>query len=183
MDENTQLPSKSPESDIGGEAGEANDLPVSPNSGNDNKSIDLDLCPISPNSTSPPTIADIDRWNYHASMKKFGEAHQAAANAVFPNERVRSRYSHVSVLLISWSDEDPNLPVSLEIEKLHRVFQDLYGYDTEHWNIPDQNCYHKLTKKTVDFVEPTDDSTKQLKIVYYAGHARLLDTRVLAWTR
>lgn len=178
MDESTQLPSKSPPSD-----GEAGDTSVSPNSGNDDKSLDLDLCPISPNSTpSPPTIADIDRWNYHTSMKTFGEALQAAANAVFPNKRAWSRYSRVSVLLISWSDEDPKLPVSLEIEKLHKVFQDVYGYDTEHWNIPDQNCHHKLTKKIVDFVEPTDESTKELKIVYYAGHARLLDTRVLAWT-
>ncbi|CZR65114.1 uncharacterized protein PAC_15014 [Phialocephala subalpina] len=180
MDENTALPSGLIPSD--GEAGAAGDS--SQNSGNDVKpTADPDICISSPDSTPPPpTLADIDRWNYHTSMKAFGEALQAAANAVFPNEREASRYSQVSVLLISWSDEDPKLPVSLEIEKLHRVFQDVYGYDTEHWKIPDQNCHHKLTKKIVDFVEPTDESTKQLKIVYYAGHARLLDTRVLAWT-
>jgi hypothetical protein len=69
------------------------------------------------------------------------------------------------------------------MEKLETVFQNLYQFDTEHWKIPNEHCHHKLTKKIVDFVEPTDESAKHLKIVYYAGHARLLETRVLAWTR
>ena len=64
-------------------------------------------------STPPPTFTDIDRWHFHTDLKKFGEDLQSAANAVFPNEK-RSRYTKVSVLMLSWSDEDPNLPVSYE---------------------------------------------------------------------
>jgi hypothetical protein len=85
--------------------------------------------------------------------------------------------------MLSWEDEDPNLPVSLEIDRLNEVFHDIYHYETERWDIPVENCYYKLTEKIMDFVKPTDDSQTHLKIVYYAGHARLLDTRLLVWTR
>jgi hypothetical protein len=133
-------------------------------------------------STPPPTFADIDRWNFHTDLKKFGEELQSAANAVFPNEK-RSRYSKVSVLMLSWSDEDPHLPVSHEISKLHGVFQNIYGFETDQWAIPDVNSHYMVTQKIMDFVKPTDKSKSHLKIVYYAGHAKLMSTRVLAWTR
>jgi hypothetical protein len=178
MDHDILRPSRPNNSDgVGGSGSE-----TSSGLGNEDKN-DSDLCPITSNSTPPPpTAAEIDRWHYHTEMKRFGDSLQAATNAVFPNER-RSRYSNVSVLMISWEDEDPRLPVSLEMEKLKRVFQDLYQFHTEHWKIPDQNSHHKLAKKIVDFVEPTEQSATHLKIIYYAGHARLLDTRGLAWTR
>jgi hypothetical protein len=66
---------------------------------------------------------------------------------------------------------------------LFEVFLDTYGYETERWAIPDENCHYELTGKIMDFVKPGADSKTQLKIVYYAGHARLLETRLLVWTR
>ncbi|KAE9379701.1 hypothetical protein N431DRAFT_553822 [Stipitochalara longipes BDJ] len=129
----------------------------------------------------PPTPREIDHWNYHVSLQQFGKDLQAAAKAVFPNGS-SSRYTDVSVLILSWEDEDPQLPVSIEIEKLYAVFQHVYHFETEHWKIPNHNCHYRVTKKIMDFVAPTDDIDHHLKIVYYAGHARLMDTRSLAWT-
>jgi hypothetical protein len=138
--------------------------------------------PSSASSTPPPTFADHDRWQYHIDLEDFTKGLQAAANAVFPNNQT-SRYTKVFVLMLSWADEDPNLPVSLEIDRLNEVFHDIYHYETERWNIPAENCNYKLTEKIMDFVKPTEESQAHLKIVYYAGHARLLDTRLLVWTR
>jgi hypothetical protein len=85
--------------------------------------------------------------------------------------------------MLSWIDEDPQLPVSLEIDKLAAVLEMRYHFDIERWEIPDQNSHFKVAKKVMGFVAPVGDERWQLKIVYYAGHARLLDTRALALTR
>ncbi|KAH7350614.1 hypothetical protein BKA65DRAFT_475994 [Rhexocercosporidium sp. MPI-PUGE-AT-0058] len=135
----------------------------------------------SANSTPPSTFSDLDRWRYHIDFQKFSSDLQAAANAVFPND-TKSRYTKVSVLMLSWANEDPNLPVSQEIDKLYDVFQNQYRYKTDRWTIPDENCHYKLTEKIMDYVKPAEDSKTHLKIVYYAGHARLTETRLLVWT-
>lgn len=136
----------------------------------------------SPNSTPPPTLHDIDRWQYHIDLQDFGQDLHAAAKAVFPNE-AKSRYSKVSVLVLCWEDEDPQLPVSLEIARLFDVFQNIYHFDTEIWKIPDDNPHHKLNQKVLDFVDPVENSKEHLKIVYYAGHGKLSRERTLLWTR
>lgn len=136
----------------------------------------------SPNSTPPPTFQDIDHWQCHIDLREFGQCLQAAANAVFPNEAT-SRYTDVSVLMLCWEDEDPQLPVSFEITRLFEVFQDIYHFNTEIWKIPDENPHHRLNKKILDFVEPTDSSNEHLKVVYYAGHGKLSRERTLLWTR
>jgi hypothetical protein len=132
--------------------------------------------------STPPTMEDIDRWNYHTNLQRFGENLQLAANAVFPNEKI-SRYTRVSVLMLNWEDEDPNLPVSIEIDKLASIFSDTYYFEVIRWKIPDENCHFRLAETVMEFVRPNQDSTGHLKIVYYAGHAKLLDTRALALTR
>jgi hypothetical protein len=140
----------------------------------------LDLS--SSNATLPPTSDDIDRWNCHISLKEFGEGLQAAAKSVFPNES-RSKYTRVTVLMLSWEDEDPNLPVSIEISKLLHVFRNIYHFDVDIWKIPDRNPQWALTQRVMEFVCPAPGDKEHLKIVYYAGHGRLTKTRSLAWTR
>ena len=135
----------------------------------------------SPNSI-PLTPDDISRWQCHMDLQDFGESLHAAAKAVFPNTS-KSRYKKVSVLLLSWEDEDPKLPVSLEIEQLDNVFKNLYGFETEIWEIPNQNCHGMLNRKILDFVMTEDDPADQLFIVYYGGHAKLTKDRLLSWTR
>lgn len=85
--------------------------------------------------------------------------------------------------MLSWENEDPNLPVSQEIDRLYDVFRNVYRYETDRWTIPDESCHYKLTEKIMDYVKPAEDSKTHLKIVYYAGHARLTETRLLVWTR
>jgi len=132
--------------------------------------------------TTPPTLDDIDRWQFHISLQEFGEGLHAAAKAVFPND-ARSRYSKVFALILCWEDEDPQLPVSVEINRLFQVFRYTYNFQTEVWKIPNHNCHAKTNQKILDFVEEGDDNSRHLKIVYYAGHAKLSKNRLLTWTR
>jgi hypothetical protein len=85
--------------------------------------------------------------------------------------------------MLCWEDEDPNLPVSNEIEKLDDVFKNNFGYDTEVWKIPGRNSHAKLTQRILDLIDTEDDPKDHLFIVYYGGHAKLTHDRLLSWTR
>jgi hypothetical protein len=136
----------------------------------------------SSNATTPPRADEIDRWRCHIDLQQFGHDLQAAANDAFPNTPT-SRYKHVYVLILSWEDEDPNLPVSLEILKLVKVFKNLYHFETEVWYIPDQDCHAEVCQKILDFAKLGGNNKRDLKIVYYAGHGKLARNRLLSWTR
>ncbi|KAH9206407.1 hypothetical protein DL95DRAFT_416567 [Leptodontidium sp. 2 PMI_412] len=117
---------------------------------------------ISSTSTSPPpTPHDIDRWNRHINLQEFGAGLQD----------------------IEVYDEDPKLPVSLEIAQLVRVSKDIYHYDVDEWKIPAKNSHLALNHKTMSFVESAPNYKEHLKIVYFAGHGRLTKTKLLEWTR
>jgi hypothetical protein len=120
----------------------------------------------SPSSTPPPPTPDEISFQYrHTTLKHFGEDLQLAAKTLFPNDST-SRYTKTSILILSWEEEDPKLPVSLEIAKLYAIFRKDYGFDVEVWKIPTNHSHFEL----------------HLKIVYYAGHARLAKNRTLVWT-
>jgi hypothetical protein len=127
--------------------------------------LDLDT---STNQNSPPSGYDLDRLNYHFQLQDFGVKLQKAANAVFPGGQ-NSRYTKVDVILLSWADEDPKLPVSLEIRELADTFTNVYGYYVEEWLIPAEDSHNH---------DPT-----RLIIVYYAGHGKLTNHGQPAWTR
>lgn len=129
---------------------------------------------------TPLSGHELDRLNYHVYLQDFGCQLQRAANAIFPGDQV-SRYSKVDVILLSWEDEDPKLPVSLEIKALAEVFLTLYGFEVEEWLIPSDNSHNKLQKKILQFLG--DDEVSHLKIVYYAGHGKLTNHGTPAWTR
>ncbi|KAF8854102.1 hypothetical protein BDZ45DRAFT_597553 [Acephala macrosclerotiorum] len=130
---------------------------------------------------SPPSFYDIDQLNYHIDLQEFGKGLQVAVNAVFSGTgHRRFRYSRVSAILLSWEDEDPSLPVSLEIAALREVFINLYGFEVEEWKIPDVNSHTALNLKILQFLGDSD--TKHLKIVYYAGHGRLSNHGQAIWT-
>jgi hypothetical protein len=132
--------------------------------------------------TTPPSFDQFDRWQAHIGLKTFGEGLHAAAQAVFPDES-RSRYTKVYVLMIRWEDEDLNSPVSIETRKLFNVFKDTYQFEVEIWKIPDTGSHVGTNQKILDFIKLGGDSDEHLKIVYYAGHARLTKNKRLAWTR
>jgi hypothetical protein len=132
--------------------------------------------------TTPPSFDQFDRWQAHIGLETFGEGLHAAAQAVFPNES-RSRYTKVYVLMIRWEAEDLNSPLSIEIRKLFNVFKDIYQFEVEIWEIPDTGSHVDTNQKILDFVKLGGDSDEHLKIVYYAGHAKLTKNKRLAWTR
>jgi len=139
-----------------------------------------DQFPASPEKAPPPSGYDLDRLNYHIDLQEFGRGLQNAANAVFSNDR-RSKYTQVSALLLSWEDEDPRLPVSLEVCALKDVFVNLYGFEVEEWQIPATNSHMELNLKVLEFLK--DSSINHLKIVYYAGHGKLSNHGQAVWTR
>ena len=93
----------------------------------------------------------------------------------------RSRYNQVTVLLVSWEDEDPELPVSLKFTALKGVFAGLYGFQVEKWLIPLLKSHMKLNVRVLNFLE--DSCSRHLKIVYYAGHGKLSNHGQMLWTR
>ena len=87
------------------------------------------------------------------------------------------------VLIVKWEEEDPSLPVSYEIEDLCRVFEGIYNYHIEIFDIPDKKSHARVSEKINAFIGINDDSKHDLKIVYYAGHSRLSKTKDLVWSR
>ncbi|TVY45494.1 hypothetical protein LSUB1_G000873 [Lachnellula subtilissima] len=132
-------------------------------------------------SVSRPPLSgyDLDRLNYHVGLRDFGTSLQKAANAVFASDR-RSRYTRVSALLLSWEDEDPRLPVSLEIRDLKHVFITLYGFEVQEWQIPAVDSHVELNMRVLQFLK--DGGSGHLKIVYYAGHGKLSNHGQAIWT-
>lgn len=116
---------------------------------------------------SPPLFGhDLDRLNYHFGLRDLGTSLQRAANAVFGGDR-RSRYTRVSALLLSWEDEDPRLPVSVEIGELRGVFVDVYGFEVREWRIPDVDSHAECNMDVLGFLK--EGGAGGLRIVYYAG--------------
>jgi hypothetical protein len=165
------------------EAGDPKRHKIQPKSGSgvaDTASVNEDSL-TSPAQCPPPSRYDIDRLNYHVHLEDLGEELQKAANAVFSSDR-RSKYTKVSALLLSWEEEDPQLPVSLEINTLKDVLVNLYGFEVEEWKIPAHDSHIRLNRKILQFLE--DSYTKHLKVVYYAGHGKYVSNHGQAiWTR
>lgn len=141
----------------------------------DDHSFEEDFRPI-------PTSRDLDQLQYHISLQDIAKKLQQAADAAYPNDK-RMRYSEVYVLLLYWEDEDPKLPVSIEVEELRVVFENIYNFEVEVWKIPSEGSHKKLNRKILDFVELGDDSNEHLKIVYYGGHGMLAHNRQSSWAR
>jgi hypothetical protein len=120
----------------------------------------------------PPRADELDRTLRHIVLKDWGKALQTAAKAIYPDDK-KSRYSKVYVLLISWQTQDPKLPVEKEIKALREVFGSIYRYDIEEFRIPDSASHAAVSERINEFVKLNNDSSSDLKIVYYAGHSRL----------
>ncbi len=140
--------------------------------------VDSDI--LRPRPRLPPSPSDLDRINCHIGLQYFGNELQKAANAIFPGDQL-SRYTKVDVILLSWEDEDPKLPVSLEIKELAEIFDQLYQYNVTQWLIPSDDCHNRLQTKILQFLNGSDP--RHLKIVYYAGHGKLTNHGQPAWTR
>ena len=72
------------------------------------------------------------------------------------------------MLLISWKDDD--LGVSKEVAELQHVFEDLYHYQVQTYQIPNVKPDKEMKRRMLEFLDNDRDDT--LLILYYAGHAK-----------
>jgi hypothetical protein len=105
----------------------------------------------------PPTAAEIDRRLQLGLFEEIRQKLQSDVDGFFPNGE-KTRYSNVYVLLICWANEEPKLPVSLELDELCDVFSSYYGFQTEKWKIPPDDCHNQLNRKMLEFIALGGDS-------------------------
>ncbi|KAH8776221.1 hypothetical protein BGZ57DRAFT_953345 [Hyaloscypha finlandica] len=103
----------------------------------------------------------------HTSIKRLGEDLQSAVQAAWPKQDT-SRYTKVSVLLLSWVTDD--LGVASEVQRLQHVFEDMYKFQVETYQIPDEKPDRALKGRILEFLK--NDLDDSLLVIYYAGHAR-----------
>jgi hypothetical protein len=80
--------------------------------------------------------------------------------------------------LLHWQTDD--LWVLPELADLEKCLRESYNYDTEVYSIPSDNAQLALTVKVADLITK-HDSEDTLFIVYYAGHARIDESRQSTW--
>lgn len=101
------------------------------------------------------------------------DANRALRHA-FPIHR-RPRNATASVLILRWEDDD--LGVNDELVRLREVFDELYHFETEIWEIPSWRSAQELSNKVYEwkhqYCEDQACPWEQLPllIVYYGGHA------------
>jgi hypothetical protein len=132
-------------------------------------------------SSVPPRPEELDRTLRHTGLEDFGKALATAARTIYPNN-TKSRYTRVYVLLICWQTQDPKLPVEREIIGLRKVLEDVYQYEIDEFRIPDSESHAAVSEKINTFVKVNNNSSNDLKVVYYAGHSRLSRTKELIWS-
>ncbi|KAI6708206.1 hypothetical protein JHW43_009264 [Diplocarpon mali] len=127
-----------------------------------------------------PSTHDFNLSQSPLALKTLSESLSAAAKAVFPAEG-RSRYARASVLLMFWAEEDSDRSAPAEILELLEVFQHFFGYDATVFPIPPSGAPAAVTHTIAAFIEEGGNSDKHLKIVYYAGDARMDENDRLVW--
>lgn len=121
--------------------------------------------------STPPT----ERQDFES----FARHLQDAAMHIYGKMQRRSRYKHVSVLLLRWEEDTA---AERELVELDRIFRDNYNYHTEKWSIPTVvNPSNKLSLKLAPFID--DAGNDHLLIVYYAGHSYVRPDKQLYWAR
>jgi hypothetical protein len=87
----------------------------------------------------------------------------------------RSRNATASVLLVKWEDDD--LGVNRELVRLRDVFDYLFHFETEIWEIPSSRAAQELSNKIYEWKhrycedEAYPGDALPLLILFYGGHA------------
>lgn len=84
----------------------------------------------------------------------------------------------MNVCLIRWEEDE--LQVKDELDRLHDVFDKLYGFNTEIWLIPARASQIQLTSMTCNFLQRFD-AEGNLFVVYYGGHGTINQSRQNQW--
>lgn len=110
---------------------------------------------------------------------------QATATRIATSS-VRSRYAHVSVLMVRWQD-DEDQSAQGAIQELASVFREQYNYTVLDLLIPPHsggknNPWLWLAGQVTTFLS-TEDQRDILKIFYYSGHSYLGSDRDMVLAR
>jgi hypothetical protein len=147
---------------------------------NDHDSMEIDeqghdspdsVTPSSSLSTQPSTLTPPSHYD---EFQDFLDEAKHALQGAFPLSS-RPRNSTVGVLLLRFASDE--LGVISELKDLENVFKDVYGYDTEIWDIPDKFPQTELSNKVNKFrdaycdIDADPNDRLPLLIVYYGGHA------------
>lgn len=112
--------------------------------------------------TAPSVYAPHHLKNFQIFKDRANKAFEGA----FP-KKWRPRYSSVKVLLLRWEEDD--LGVTSELSSLKKVFERVFRFETESWNIPSVDSEDALTSRILSFRKHAAEDT--LLVVYYGGHA------------
>ncbi|KAG7290960.1 hypothetical protein NEMBOFW57_000966 [Staphylotrichum longicolle] len=88
------------------------------------------------------------------------------------------RYTKVHALMLHWKSDD--LFVLPELEDLEKCLREYYNFETDIFSIPSENSHLELMLKIGDMVKQ-HESDETLFVVYYAGHARIDESRQSTW--
>ncbi|KAI0142226.1 hypothetical protein GGR57DRAFT_393998 [Xylariaceae sp. FL1272] len=103
--------------------------------------------------------------------------HLQDAAMLIQRQSQKPSYENVSVLLLSWEDDNA---AEQDILALEQVFRERYKYRTEKYTIPAvPNASVKLGVRVASFLEPAGPDT--LLIVHYAGYAFVGSDKQMYW--
>lgn len=98
-------------------------------------------------------------------FESFARHLQDAAMLIY-RQTQKSSYTKVSVLLLTWEDDNP---AEQDVAALETVLRERYNYRTDRWSIPTfSNPSIKLGVRVASFLEHVGPD--HLLIVYYAGY-------------
>jgi hypothetical protein len=130
--------------------------------------------------TADSDLNEEESWEYPANLKDFRDRLQKARVDIFPSEE-GVVYSRVSCLLLSWANEDANVPPKYEVPELAQLFRMAYNFDVDQYVIPSRGSHVAVMAKVQRFLE--DEGPTHLKIVYYGGHGKVSSDGHSKWTR
>ncbi len=124
---------------------------------------------------SPSHLKECHDEQAQTSLKTFGEYLRAAAKAVFPNNSA-PRYSKVFVLVISHRQDETS-------RNLFNVFKDVYHFEVEWWEIPENGFDEEVDEKISEFVNLGGNREDHLKILFYSAHSQVGYGKRVLWAR
>lgn len=138
----------------------------------------IEKCVALSGDACPPNIPLSE---HEQSLHAFIEAANKALARAYPHPPAGSnqRYSQVSVLLLRWKRDD--LGVISELRKLQEVFEKSYGYDTESFDIPEDDPETALVCRVLGFRSKARPG--HLLIIYYGGHSDNSHPEHAIWRR
>ncbi len=80
--------------------------------------------------------------------------------------------------MLHWKSDD--LFVLPELEDLEKCFREHYNFGTDIFSIPSENPHLELMLRIGELVKQFE-AEETLLVVYYAGHAKIDDTRQSTW--